>query len=268
MAIGPLHSTGVRRTGYVIRLYPAIDLCITRNISGLELFSTFQQASRMAQGSRSNSSSAGLSDDPIENLTMWVQANAKSILLGLGGAVLIAAGVLGYRYFSASKIAESSAALYAARMPLMEGKLPEAQAALQRVATKYSGTGAGQQATLLLAQALYDQKQYQGGITVLEKARGGASREMEASIEGLMAGGYEGLGNLEKAAAAYGKAASVAMSPSEKKLYQTSQGRSLMLAGKLEDAKKIFTELAVDNASQYAQEARVRLGEIAGASVK
>ena len=222
----------------------------------------------MAQATRSNSSSAGMSDDPIENVTMWVQANAKPIFMGLGGAVLIAAGVFGYRYLSASKIAESSTALYAAQIPLLDGKLPEAQAALQKVATKYSGTSAGQQATLLLAQALYDQKQYQGGITVLEKARGGASREMQASIEGLMAGGYEGLGNLEKAAEAYGKAAAVAMSPAEKKLYQTSQGRSLMLAGKLEDARKIFTELAADNSSQYAQEARVRLGEIAGAAVK
>ena len=196
---------------------------------------------------------------------MWAQANAKSIFMGLGAAALVAVGVLGYRYLGAKKITESSTALYAAQLPLMDGKLPEAQAALQRVATKYSGTSAGQQATLLLAQVLYDQKQYQGGITVLEKARGGASREMQASMDGLMAGGYEGLGNLEKAAASYGKAAAVAMSPAEKKLYQTSQGRSLMLAGKLEDAKKIFMELAEDNTSQYAQEARARLGEIAGA---
>lgn len=222
----------------------------------------------MAQAPRSNSPSVSLSDDPLENLAMWAQANAKSVFLGLGGAVLIAAGIIGYRYLSAAKIADSSAALYAAQIPLLDGKLPEAQAALQRVATKYSGTGAGQQATLLLAQALYDQKQYQGGISVLEKARGGASREMQASMEGLIAGGYEGLGNLEKAGEAYGKAAAAAISASEKKLYQTSQGRSLMLAGKMEDAKKIFIELAADDASQYAQEARVRLGEIAGASVK
>lgn len=222
----------------------------------------------MAQATRSNSSSAGLSDDPMENLTMWVQANSKSILLGLGGAVLIAAGVFGYRYLSAQKIAKSSAALYAAQVPLLDGKLPEAQAALQKVATTYSGTHAAEQATLLLAQALYDQKQYQGGITALEKARGAASREMQASFEAMMAGGYEGLGNLEKAAEAYGKAAAVALTPNEKKQYQTSQGRSLMLAGKLEDAKKIFIELTADNTSLYAQEARVRLGEIAGAGVK
>ncbi|MEP6835242.1 MAG: tetratricopeptide repeat protein [Gemmatimonas sp.] len=222
----------------------------------------------MAQATRNNSSSAGLSDDPIENLSMWAQANSKSILLGLGGAVLIAAGVFGYRYLSAAKIAESSAALYAAQAPLLEGRLPEAQAALQRVSTKYSGTSAGQQATFLLAQALYDLKQYQGGIIALEKARGSSSRENQASFDGLIAGGYEGMGQLEKAADSYGKAAAAAMTPTEKKQYQTSQARSLMLAGKMEDAKKIFTELAADNTSQYAQEARVRLGEIAGATVK
>ncbi len=222
----------------------------------------------MAQAPRSNSSSAAISDEPIENLAVWAQANSKSIIMGVGGAILIAAAVFGYRYLSASKVAESSAALYAAQAPLLAGNLPEAQNALQKVATKYSGTMAAQQATLLLAQALYDQKQYQGGISALEKIRSGAAREMQAPIEGLIAGGYEGLGNLEKAAEAYGKAAGVSLTSPEKMQYQTSQGRSLMLAGKMDEAKKIFLELAADNTSQYAQEARVRLGEIAGASVK
>ncbi|MGV3707265.1 MAG: tetratricopeptide repeat protein [Gemmatimonas sp.] len=220
----------------------------------------------MAQASRSSSSA--LSDDPVENLTMWVQANSKTLLMGLGGVALVAAGLFGYRYLSAEKVAKASAALYTAQGPLLEGNLPEAQAQLQRVATTYAGTSAGQQATLLLAQALYDQKQYQGGITTLEKAAGGASRENKAAFEALMAGGYEGLGNLDKAAESYGKAAAAALTTSEKNQYLTSQARSLMLAGKLEDAKKIFLELAADNTSQYAQEARVRLGEIAGAGVK
>jgi outer membrane protein assembly factor BamD (BamD/ComL family) len=220
----------------------------------------------MAQASRSSSSA--LSDDPVENLTMWVQANSKTLLMGLGGVALVAAGLFGYRYLSDAKVAKSSAALYAAQGPLLEGNLPEAQTQLQRVATTYAGTAAGQQATLLLAQALYDQKQYQGGISALEKAGGSATREHKAAFEALMAGGYEGLGNLDKAAEAYGKAAAAALTTPEKNQYLTSQARSLMLAGKLEDAKKIFLELAADNTSQYAQEARVRLGEIAGASVK
>lgn len=221
----------------------------------------------MAQAPRS-SSMAGLSDDPLENFTLWLQANSKPLMLGLGGAALIAVGIFGYRYLSADKQEKASAALYRARVPLMQGKLPEAQAALQQVANQYSGTRSGEQASLLLAQALYDLKQYQGAITMLEKNRGSASADTRASFDAMIASGYEGLGQLDKAAEYYGRAATAAVSTQEKQQHKTSQARSLMLAGKMDDAKKIFLELAEDTNSQYAQEARVRLGEIAGAAVK
>lgn len=221
----------------------------------------------MAQAPRS-SSLAGLSDDPLENATTWLQVNSKPILIGLAGAVIVAGGIFLYRSMSASKMAEASAALYRAQVPLLEGKLPEAQAALQSVATRYSGTRSGEQASLLLAQALYDLKQYQGAITMLEKARGSASADAKGSFEAMIAAGYENLGQLDKAAEHYGAAASATSVKTEKEQYQTSQARSLLLAGKTEEAKKIFQELALDTGSPGAQEARVRLGEIAGAAVK
>lgn len=221
----------------------------------------------MAQAPRS-SSLAGLSDDPLENATTWLQVNSKPILIGLAGAVIVAGGIFLYRSMSASKMAEASAALYRAQVPLLEGKLPEAQAALQSVATRYSGTRSGEQASLLLAQALYDLKQYQGAITMLEKARGSASADAKGSFEAMIAAGYENLGQLDKAAEHYGAAASATSVKTEKEQYQTSQARSLLLAGKTEEAKKIFQELALETGSPGAQEARVRLGEIAGAAVK
>lgn len=222
----------------------------------------------MAQAPRINTSTAAISDDPLENATVWAQANTKPIMMAVAGIVLVAAGIFGYRYLSESKNAESSTALYQAQGPLLEGKLPEAQIALQRVANKYSGTAAGQQASLLLAQVLYDQKQFQGGIDMLSKARGSASRENGASFDAMIASGYEGLGNLEKAAEAYGKAASSSITNHDRDNNLLSQGRSLMLAGKTEDAKKILEALSKDDSSPLAQEARVRLGEIAGATVK
>src|SRR4051812_375491 len=173
----------------------------------------------MAQATRTTTGTSGLSDDPIENLTDWLQVNAKPVMLGLGGAVLLGLGIFGYRYLNASKLAEASSALYTAQGPMLEGKLPEAQAQLQRVATRYSGTSAGQQATVLLAQVLYEQKQYQAGITVLEKARGSASRENAASFESMTAAGYEGLKNFEKAAESYGRAADAAEFPKDKAQY-------------------------------------------------
>ena len=211
---------------------------------------------------------AGLSDDPLENATDWLQANSRPLLIGLASAAVVAAVIFGYRAMSASKRTQASAALYQAQAPLLQGNLPEAQLALQRVVTQYSGTRAGEQAALLLAQALYDLKQHQGAITMLEKERGSASEDAKASFDAMIASGYENLGNLDKAAEQYGKAAAATSVRQEKQQYLTSQGRSLMLAGKMEDAKKIFLELAADAGSQYAQEARVRLGEIVGATVK
>lgn len=222
----------------------------------------------MAQAPRINSSTAAISDDPLENATVWAQANTKPILMGVAGVVAIAAAVFAYRYLSQDKIEKSSSALYVAQGPLLEGRLPEAQAALQKVANQYSGTAAGLQANLLLAQVLYDQKQYQGGIDMLIKARGSATRETGASFDAMTAAGYEGLGNLEKAAEFYGKASSSSTNNHDRDNNKLSQARSLMLAGKSAEAKKLFEELAADDASPLAQEARVRLGELAGAGVK
>jgi predicted Zn-dependent protease len=221
----------------------------------------------MAQAPRS-SSLAGMSDDPLENFTMWLQANSRPLLMGLAGAAVVALGIFGYRYMSADKLAKASAALYQAQLPLLQGNLPEAQAALQRVATQYSGTRSGDQASLLLAQALFDLKQHQGAITMLEKTRGSVPADTRPSFDAMIASGYEGLGNMDKAAEFYGQAAAATTFNQEKQQYRTAQARSLMLAGKLDAAKTIFLELAEDASSQYAQEARVRLGEIAGASVK
>ncbi len=222
----------------------------------------------MAQAPRSNTSPAPTSDDPLENATIWIQANSKSLIIGIVGAAVVAAGIFGYRYLNEQKMTEAAAALYQAQGPLMEGQLPQAQLALQRVATKYSGTSAGQQASMLLGQVLYDLNQFQGGITELEKAVSTSSSDNRAAFYALIAAGHEGMGNLEKAAEAYGQAAGAATTTPVKQQNLVSQARSLMLAGKMDEAKTIFTDLAEDSNSAYAQEARVRLGEIAGATVK
>jgi predicted negative regulator of RcsB-dependent stress response len=222
----------------------------------------------MAQATRTNAGTTGMSDDPVENVSEWFQLNSKPILIGLAVAVVLGAGIIGYRYMSAAKVTEASAALYSAQGPMLEGKLPEAQTALTRVSTRYSGTAAGEQATLLLAQVLYDLKQYQNGVTTLEKAVGGVSRENRASFRTMIATGYEAMGKLEEAAKSYGQAAEDAPFKAEKGQYRASQARSLMLAGKLDDAKKIWQELSVEDNTAYGQEARIRLGEIAGAAAK
>jgi predicted negative regulator of RcsB-dependent stress response len=120
----------------------------------------------MAQ-SRSSSSLAGVSDDPIESVSSFFQQNQKPLLYGAVGVALVAAGALIWRSSQATASANASKALYEAQAPMAEGKLPEAKAALEKVVARYGSTSSGAQAVLLLAQVLYEQGQYDAGIAAL-----------------------------------------------------------------------------------------------------
>ena len=78
----------------------------------------------------------------------------------------------------------------------------------------------------------------------------------------LIAGGYEGLADFEKAAAQYGKAATSAGSETERDGHVLSQARMLMRAGKKAEAVALFEGLQSKTGSPFAQEAAVRLGEL------
>ncbi len=218
----------------------------------------------MAQSSRSASSSSSLSDDPMEKLGDWLQSNSRPIGMAVGGVAVAALAIFGYRSYSTSQNVKASTALYAAQAPMAQGKLEEATKALDKVATGYSGTASGQQAALLLAQALFDQKKYAEGVSSLEKAVGGASADFKASMESMIAVGYELQGKLADAAVHYGKASTAAKFANDKNSYKASEARSLMAAGKNTEARTIWEELAKSD-GQSAQEANVRLGELAGA---
>lgn len=220
----------------------------------------------MAQAPRSTGSSLDLSEDPIENATAWFRANQKPTLYVLGAVLVTSAAIYLYRATNANTREKASAALYQAEAPLAAGKLAEAQAALQKVATRYASTSAGQQAALLLAQVFFDQKQYDAGIKSLETAAGGASPDFAASMEGLIAMGYDAKGDFGKAAEHFAKASGLAKFALDKGQYRASQARSLMSGNKLDDAKKIWEDLALDEGMAVAQEAKVRLGEIAGSA--
>ncbi len=219
----------------------------------------------MSQASRV-SSSAGLSDDPIENFTTFLQLNARPIIIGVAAVALAAIGVYGYRTMDEGKREEANKALYQATAPMAQGKLPEAQAALEKVAQRYSGTASGTQALLLLGQVMFDQQKFGDGIKKLESGRGSASDDFQSSIEAMEAAGFEAQGKFAEAAEHYAKAASAAKFPLDKATNQASQARSLTAAGKPADAKKIWEELAKMENLPFAQEAQVRLGELAASA--
>lgn len=202
------------------------------------------------------------SDDPLESATLWLQANGKLVAIGVAVVIAIGLGVYGVRASDAKKQANASTALYAAQGSLYEGKLDEAREALKGVADRYDGTSAGEQAVLLLAQTYYDGGQFAEGLGVLEQARSGASAAFAASMDVLMAAGFESQGNFEQAAVRYEAAAEAAGSETERDGHRLSQARALMRSGKNAEAIALFEALREKRDSPYSQEAAVRLGEL------
>jgi predicted negative regulator of RcsB-dependent stress response len=219
----------------------------------------------MAQASRSSISTGPLSDDPVENISLWFQQNLKVVLIG-GAVVLVAvAAVFGYRSMDESKRIDANNELYKATGPMLQGNLPDAQIALDRVAKRFAGTSSGTQASLLLAQVLYDQKKFAEGIKALEAASGAAGPDFGASVQALIAAGYESQGKFVEAASHFETASSLAKFPVDKGANRASQARSLTEAGKFAEARKIWEELAKDESLPFAQEAQVRIGELSAA---
>ena len=196
------------------------------------------------------------------DLMEWVQVNSR--LLG-GAAAVIAVAAAGYWFYIRSqqiKTINADRSLMQAEQSLQSGNTALASSDLQRVVTRYKGTGAGTQAALLLAQTDYNAGKYQDGIKVLQEVSG-HSGGGEATVQGLIGDGYSQMGKLSEAAKAYEKAASATIYENEKAYYRAKAARSFSSAGNIADARRLWTELSTDHKSQsVAAEARVRLAEL------
>jgi predicted negative regulator of RcsB-dependent stress response len=197
-----------------------------------------------------------------ESFSEWLMLHKRAVSWAV---IALAIVVLGYWYYQRSqalKAQRAETAYYQARQSASAGNLPLAVSDLQKVATRYEGTRAGAQASITLAQALYQQKKFKDGIAVLKKAEAKAPSDFRPSIHVLEADGLEELRDFGAAAEQYKAAATATKYPVDKAQYQAAAARDYMAAGKTEDAKAIWTELAKDETGPMAAEAKVRLGEL------
>ena len=206
------------------------------------------------------------SDD--ESIGDWLLLHKREVTWALIALAAILAGFWFYQRSQAIKAQRAESAYFQARQLAAAGNLPLAVSDLQKVVVRYEGTRAGTQAALSLAQALYFQKKFKEGIAALKKAEASAPGEFRASIHVLQAAGYEELKDLVAAAEQYNLAAKATEFPVDKAKYQAAAARDYMAAGKTEDAKRIWTELAKDDTKPEAAEARVRLGELTAKPMK
>ena len=201
-------------------------------------------------------------DESFDAFFAWIQRYSRTLITAF---VVVAAGGLGYLYYlrsEAVKRQRAEEALGRALQAVASGNLPLAQTDLERVVTRYKGTGPGVQAALLLAQTYYETGKPTEGIAALRKAEPEADKVFRASLVALIADGYDLQGKHAEAAGEYARAAGLAQFPTDRDLYRASAARHYGLAGNRAEAIRIWRELADEPSTPVAGEARVRLGEL------
>jgi len=185
------------------------------------------------------------------------------------GAVVVLAlvgGVLLWRLSSNQKNERALAALADATNTLYSGNRPLGETQLQAVADRYRDTAPGIEAAMVLAQTDFEEARWPDGLKVLDGIKGsGAIDNFKAAIDGLTAGGYADMKKYDDAVKSYQAAADESKYQSVKDLYLADAARVLQVAGKNDDAKKIWEEIASRPDSPSVAEAKVRLGELSAA---
>ena len=199
-------------------------------------------------------------DDHAESAMDWARANARPLGIAVGIVAIAALGWFVGKQWSDRRADQADAALSRARQSYAQGNLPLAQTDLRRVIARFGGSAAGSQATMLLAQAFFEQGKADSGLKVLNEGK--AANVDEASFEALKGAGYEQLKQYDKAAERYRAAAGIADAKVAKDRYMADAARALTSAGNKSEALKIWTSLASDNLSAFTAEARVRMGEL------
>jgi len=199
-------------------------------------------------------------DDRTESAMDWARANTKPIAIAAIVIALAAATWFFAKQWRERQADAAEVALNRARQSYGQGNLPLAQTDLKRVITRFGGSAAGSQASMLLAQAYYEQGKADSGLKVLNDGK--PSDTDEAAFEALKGAGLEQKKEYVQAAERYRAAAGLADAKIAKDRFMADAARALTSANNKAEAAKIWSALANDNASTFAAEARVRLGEL------
>jgi predicted negative regulator of RcsB-dependent stress response len=198
----------------------------------------------------------------LDSLGNWLKDNQKVLSIAVGGIAAVAIGIFVWQKSAETKIQNAERAFFQAQTATAQNPA-NAVAELEKVATRYAGTSAGDRASLLAAQSMMTQGKTAEAMKKLEAlASGGGAARLGSTLQTLMAAGYENLNKPAEAAKAYLAAAAVSVGDA-KIQRQADAARAYMAAGNTTEALKIWTELAKDSRGPLAAEAHVRIGELA-----
>ncbi len=201
-----------------------------------------------------------------DSLLETIKLRQREIIVGAIVIVLIAGGAYLWRESVIKKDERAERALNTASSSYFSGNKALAQSDLEKLVDRYSGTSAGTQGAMLLSQILFENGKWDDGIKRLEAVKGASASRFGASIEGLIAGGYADEKKYDDAAKHYLVGAEKSEFPADKDLFRAEAARVLSLAGRKEDARRIWAELASRADSPAVGEAKIRLGELEAAS--
>ncbi|HEY9428952.1 MAG TPA: tetratricopeptide repeat protein [Gemmatimonadaceae bacterium] len=207
-------------------------------------------------------------DERAQNLLAWAEMHSRLLTVIAVAIIVIAGGFWFYTKSHEARARNAAAALQQAQLAVASGNLALAQSNLENIVDRYDATRSGKQARLILAEVRYDRGQFADGVSVLEPLTKEDDEALRASAYNLIGAGYEQQKKLDDAAKAYRQAAEASPHQIDRDQYLASAARALTAGGKLDEAKKLWSELASDPASSVAAEARVRLGEIDAKAAK
>lgn len=198
-----------------------------------------------------------------DSLLDTIRLRQREITITVAAVILVAGSVYIWRGTVSRKDERAERALNAASASLYSGNKALAQSDLEKMVDRYSGTAAGVQGAMLLSQILFEGGKWDDGIKRLETARkSSAGGRFAPSLEGLIGGAFADQKKYDEAARHYLAAADQAAYSAEKDLHRAEAARVLTLAGKPEEARKIWTDIARRLESPAVAEAKIRLGEL------
>lgn len=205
-----------------------------------------------------------------DSMGEWIALHKTTVSWLLLALAAVLGGGWFYQRSQILKGERAEKAYYQARQEAAAGNSALAIADLKKMAVRYSGTSAGTQGRLYLAQMYFGEKKFKEGLAELKTAEQSlrSNDDFSPSVHVLAANGYEELKDFVSAAEQYRLAAEASRFPNDKGRYRAYQARALMTAGRRAEALAIWTELAKDESSPFALEAKLRVGELEATAAK
>jgi hypothetical protein len=208
--------------------------------------------------------------DDEDSIGEWLALHKTALGWAALAVVIVVGGGWFYERSETLKSERAEKSYYQARQEAALGNSALATADLKKVADRYPKTRAGVEARIFVAQMDYDAKKFKEGISELKTAESNISSgdDFAPTVHNLQANGYEELKDFISAADQYRLAAETSRFPNDKGRYRAFQARALMSAGKRADALAIWEDLAKDEKSPFALEAKLRIGELEATPAK